>query len=66
MLAAMGNQVFNNRLKPVITAAMNEFTKDWLNGAFGAVTINDFYPTSATPAQAQARVMSEAVAAVVN
>lgn len=27
MLAAMGNQVFNNRLKPVITAAMNEFTK---------------------------------------
>ncbi|ODN01301.1 hypothetical protein Ocin01_05377 [Orchesella cincta] len=63
MLSAMGNLVFNNRLKPVITAAMNEFTKDWLNGAFGAVTINDFFASSS---QSQARVMSEAVSAVAN
>ncbi|OXA40550.1 uncharacterized protein LOC110860602 [Folsomia candida] len=40
-LSAMGTHVFDKKLKPVITTAMNDYMKEWLNGAFSSVTTSE-------------------------
>jgi len=40
-LSAMGTYVFDNKLKPVITVAMNDFMKEWLGAAFSSVSLSE-------------------------